>query len=136
IMFQFGGFLLKWVETHEFPFKKQLFPEDDLQSTLNWFSKRKILVIIFSRFSAGIRFFVSIVAGMTGIPLWQFISYFTIAVILWCGLLIGGGFYLGKNWEMILEVMSIYNRIIFGILVGIGLLILYFRMKKISVKKA
>ncbi|TGJ99082.1 DedA family protein [Leptospira semungkisensis] len=111
IMYSFGHKLLDWLKTKEFPFKSELYNEDSIQKTLDWFSRNSTLVVIFSRFSAGIRFFVSIVAGMTDMSPAVFFSYFSLAVFLWCGILIYGGFYLGSHWEKVLEFLSLYNRI-------------------------
>ncbi|PJZ65200.1 hypothetical protein CH371_14890 [Leptospira wolffii] len=133
IMYSFGHKLLEWLKNKDFPFKSELYNEDSIQKTLDWFSRNSVLVIIFSRFSAGIRFFVSIVAGMVDIHPGLFFSYFSIAVFLWCGILIYGGFYLGSHWEKLLEFLSLYNQIFLTVFVVVTVsFVLYkkFRKKK------
>ncbi|TGK04283.1 DedA family protein [Leptospira langatensis] len=132
LMYSFGHKVLDWLKTKEFPFKSELYDEESIQKTLDWFSRNSVLVVIFSRFSAGIRFFVSIVAGMTEMRPAIFFSYFSIAVLLWCGILIYGGFYLGSHWEKVLEFLSLYNRIATTtlILVVLGFIIYKKRIEK------
>ncbi len=130
VMYRFGKIALDWMKVNHFPFKKSIYDETQLQKTFDWFSKYKISVVVLSRFSAGIRFFVSIVAGMSKMPLYSFLFFFSIAIFIWCGLLIGGGFFLGKKWDLILNILKIYNRLVMSfIALAIGL-VLYSKFKK------
>lgn len=131
IMYALGERAIVWMQNHNFPFKSQLYDEEGLQKTIHWFSRNSIVVILVSRFSAGIRFFVSIVAGMTKVRFTTFLICFSIAVILWCALLIGGGYFLGKNWQYILSILNLYSRIVTIFIVSVFvLLILYYHKKK------
>ncbi|TGN18828.1 DedA family protein [Leptospira idonii] len=112
LMFRFGARVLQFLKKTKLPFLKALYEEESLEKTFHWFRRNSILVVILSRFSAGIRFFVSIVAGMAKMNIIQFMFLYTVAIVLWCGLLIGGGFKLGKNWNQILVILSVYNKII------------------------
>lgn len=134
IMYKIGHRFLNFIRKKNFPFKDELYSEEKIEITFSWFRKNSILVILLSRFSAGIRFFVSIVAGMVRMNLIIFFSLFTVAVILWCGLLIAGGYSLGNNWEKILEYLAIYNRFILGF-IGIGI-IAYFTWKFVKKKRS
>lgn len=128
LMYKFGHRFLNIIRHKNFPFKKELYDEERIHQTFHWFRKNSILVIILSRFSAGIRFFVSIIAGMSHLNFYLFSLLYNIAVILWCGLLILGGYSVGKNWNTILEYLDLYNKIIGTIIV---LIILFFLIKKI-----
>lgn len=133
LMIKFGARFLKWVQKKEFPLKKEIYDEEKIQKTFDWFHKNEILVILFSRFSAGIRFFVAIIAGMVGINLYKFFLYFSISVILWCGLLIQGGYSLGSNWGLIVEYIALYNKVFFAILaLSFVVFVFYTLWKKIS----
>ncbi len=112
IMYKFGHRFLNFIRHREFPFKEELYDEEKIHSTFSWFHRHAVLVIVLSRFSAGIRFFVSIVAGMVRMNFLLFAGLFTLAVILWCGLLIYAGYSVGQNWDIILEYLEIYNRIV------------------------
>ncbi len=54
IMYVLGERIILWIQNHSFPFKTQLYDEKGLQKTINWFSRNSVLVILFSRFSAGL----------------------------------------------------------------------------------
>jgi membrane protein DedA with SNARE-associated domain len=131
-MYKIGHRFLNFVRNKDFPFKDELYSEEKIEITFGWFRKNAILVVVLSRFSAGIRFFVSIVAGMVKMNLFLFFSLFTVAVIFWCGLLIAGGYSLGNNWEHVLEYLAIYNRMIIGFIIigSIG----YFSWKYVKKK--
>ncbi|MCC5814631.1 MAG: DedA family protein [Leptospira sp.] len=133
IMYKFGHRFLNFVRHRNFPFKDELYSEEKIESTFAWFRRNAVVVVILSRFSAGIRFFVSIVAGMVHMNILAFTFLFTLAVILWCGLLIYGGYSVGQNWEVILEYLAIYNRIIIIVIgVAISVYILLKMRKKTS----
>ena len=133
VMYLSGKRILHWMEHHDFPLKKSFYSQEQIHKTFQWFHKNSILVVVLSRFSAGIRFFVSIIAGMSHYPLLSFLIFFTLAIILWCGLLIAGGYTLGKNWEYILQIIQLYNRTVLILIVsGIIAYFLFFRKKKNS----
>jgi membrane protein DedA with SNARE-associated domain len=130
IMYKFGHRFLNFVKHRNFPFKDELYSEEKIESTFAWFRRNAVVVVVLSRFSAGIRFFVSIVAGMVHMNIFTFTFLFTLAVLLWCGLLIYGGYSVGQNWEIILEYLAIYNRIII-ILIGVAILVyILLKMRK------
>ena len=112
IMYVFGSRVIHFIREHHFPLKSTFYSEEGLEETFQWFNRNSVVVVLLSRFSAGVRFFVSIVAGMTGMKLPSFLFYFTIAILVWSGMLISGGYYLGKNWDKVLEVLSVYNRVV------------------------
>jgi len=132
-MIKFGDKFLKWVQIKEFPFKKELYDEKKIQKTFHWFEKNEVIVILLSRFSAGIRFFVAIIAGMVGINIFKFFLYFSISVFLWCGLLIQGGYSLGSNWGLIVEYIALYNRVFFS---SLGLVLIIFLFYSLLKKKS
>ena len=106
---------------------------ESMDKTQSWFNKWGVIFVLFSRFSAGIRFFVSIIAGITRMNLILFTSFFTLGVILWNTLLLAGGYALGKQWHRILEWLRIYNFVvIIIIIIGIILFVLYKNRRKLT----
>ncbi|WP_246047964.1 DedA family protein [Leptospira ilyithenensis] len=119
VMFRFGGRVLQFLKETDIKVLRNLYEEDSLKRTFGWFSKNSIAIIILSRFSAGVRFFVSIVAGIIKMNFVRFIFLYTIAIFLWCGILLGGGYELGQNWNQIIVILNIYNKFITVLLVMI-----------------
>ncbi|MEM7179442.1 MAG: DedA family protein [Spirochaetota bacterium] len=127
--FYLGERLLNFIRRHNLPFKKSFFSEEALEKTIQWFDKYAVPVVLFSRFYAGIRFFVSIVAGISKMSPLSFGLYFSIGVSLWCGALIYGGYYLGQNWSYVVQAVQIYNRFIIVLLLLIAGTLFYLRLR-------
>lgn len=130
LMYKFGERILNFIKRGKFPFLNHLYEEENWQKTLLFFQKHEVLVILVSRFSAGIRFFVSIVAGITKMNIIKFGILYSIAISIWCGGLIFGGYTLGQNWEQILVILSVYNRIVGFFIVSLLFFILLQILKK------
>ena len=110
----------------------ELTSPESMDRTSHWFRKWGLWFVIVSRFSAGIRFFVSIIAGISRINLILFAFAFAIGVIIWNTLLIYGGYALGENWRQIMDWLRVYNTVVIVmiILAVIGYLYWRFGRKK------
>lgn len=110
------------------------FDETKLDKTKIWFSRYGIWAVVFSRFSAGIRFFVAIVAGLVRMPFGGFLFAFIVSTTLWNSLLVYGGYILGENWEKMLEILRLYNLVVLAILaVALAIWVfLRYRKKRLS----
>lgn len=135
LMFFFGRNILEFAhEIHQKArpglvknFLEDLISENKLQATQKWFSQWGFYFVASSRFFAGIRFFVSIVAGMAKMNFFLFSLAFFIGVILWNVILFSGGYYLAENWKQVLEWLRYYNILITFIIVILILFFLYIR---------
>ena len=108
----------------------ELTSPESMDRTSHWFRKWGLWFVIVSRFSAGIRFFVSIIAGISRINLILFSIAFAIGVIIWNTLLIYGGYALGENWRQIMDWLRVYNVVVITLVcLAIGLY-LYIRFRK------
>jgi membrane protein DedA with SNARE-associated domain len=90
----------------------RLFPEEAMFRVQKWFDKYGIKMIVANRFLAGARAVVSILSGMGKFSVPKVILYSTISAILWNIILISAGAYVGKNWEIIVEYVQQYAKII------------------------
>ena len=114
---------------------QSLTDKEHINKAHDWFEKYGILAIIISRFSAGIRFFVAIVAGVVKMNIFIFSLAFTIGTILWNAVLIYFGYALGKNWSDILNMIKGYYVGFFSILSVICICIFIFHKLKKSKNK-
>lgn len=96
---------------------RELTGEESIARTHELFRKWGVYFVLFSRFSAGIRFFVSIIAGISKMSLVAFTLSFSVGVTIWNALLLGGGYALGENYERILDWLRVYNVVVIGALV-------------------
>lgn len=108
---------------------RELLAPENLEHTHEWFEKYGFVAVIFSRFSAGIRFFVAIVAGMVKMNYILFLLAFSVATTIWNTLLVSGGYFLGENWEQVTEYLRVYN-IIVGIIIAAVIVIAYIVIKR------
>lgn len=103
--------------------------EEQKQRTEILFRNWGFWFVVVSRFSAGIRYFVSIIAGITKMNLFLFSFAFFIAVIIWNGILFWAGYFLADNWKKALEWLKLYNYTIgtFLLLIVVFLYILFIK---------
>lgn len=99
--------------------------EEQMERTQTFFLRWGAWFVIFSRFSAGIRFFVSIVAGLSKMNLLLFTVCFTVGALIWNILLLTGGRLLAANWRKVLEWLQYYNTAV-GVLIVVIVAILAF----------
>lgn len=102
---------------------EDLVSEDGLSRAQAWFHRWGLLFVLVSRFSAGIRFFVSIVAGLSRMNILTFSVAFAVGVFLWNLLLLSGGLLLAENWRVVLDWLQLYNAAVLGVL---GLLVIVY----------
>jgi len=56
----------------------------------------------------------------------------TLSALIWNGIIIYAGAFIGKSWQEIQEYINLYNKIIFSVLITAGIiaLIYYFLFKR------
>lgn len=94
-----------------------------------WIVKYGLLFVIVSRFISGIRFFVSIFAGVTEMNFILFLLAFFLGVVIWSSLLVTGGYLLGDNWEEVLGWVTLYNKIVLVLLAASVIMYLGYRWR-------
>ncbi len=112
-----------------------LFSKSQFDIAAGWFSRHGSIVVFLSRLVPGFRTLVSFPAGAIRMPLPKFVAYTTIGCLLWNGLLIYFGFFLGSQWT---EVAGVSHYLI---IVVVAALIVFFgyllwRKRKAAVRKA
>jgi len=96
--------------------------EEQLGRTREKFRRHGVWLVLFSRFLAGLRFFVAIVAGLMHMRLSLFIGASLAGLLVWNGMLVVGGYQLGENWRLLLEWIRIYSTT-FLLLLTVGVLV-------------
>jgi len=129
LMYFFGYEIMQFI-LHHLGTKamRKEFSAERLEKTHQWFERYGIWAVVFSRFSAGIRFFVAIVAGMVKMEIKLFFLAFTFATLIWNTLLIYGGYTLGENWESIMGIVQLYSGSL-AVVILVALALWYFIKK-------
>ncbi len=97
-----------------------------------WMNKWGQGVIVANRFLAGTRSVISLTAGMTGTNVQLTILSSFVSSFLWNGILIGAGWIIRENWQIIGKYLSVYGRIIMILIISVILIrmIWHFYQKK------
>ena len=111
-------------------FLKPLFDTEKIEKVKYYFQRWGVFLVLFSRFSAGLRFFISIVAGISKMNFPLFLLCFSLGAMLWNALLLLGGWQLKENWNEILTWLQLYNTLIISILLVLLLVYLIHKRKK------
>lgn len=96
--------------------------EEHLDSARTWFTRYGDKIVIFNRFLPTVRAFVGIVAGISHLNPVRMTLYVAFGTFLWNSLLVYFGLKVGENWEIVIDVMKTYNRVVLILMVvgGIG----------------
>ncbi|MGF1669897.1 MAG: DedA family protein [Balneolaceae bacterium] len=96
-----------------------------------WMQKWGQGAVLANRFLAGTRSVISLAAGITKTKVLPTIISSTISSVLWNFILLGAGWLVYENWQIIGDYLNIYGRIvIIGILIALAARWLYVRRRK------
>jgi len=109
--------------------KRRIFSQENLEKVEAWFSKYGYFVIAGNRFLSGFRGAVSLGAGIVKMDAKKVAGVAFLSCLVWNGLLMGMGIWIGKNWEVILHH---YQRAVF---VLISLAAFFWWIRSIVVKR-
>lgn len=92
-----------------------------------WFERYGESTAFFSRLLPGIRTFISLPAGASGMSIYRFTFYTLIGTFIWCSFLAYLGYFLGANWT----ILSVYfHQADLIILIGLAIIIAYYLVKR------
>ena len=112
--------------------KSRYFGRSGLIKVEALFKKYGTLLLVFSRFFAGVRSAISIASGLGDVGPARMLALTAISNLLWCGLLVGLMTYTKSNWRMTLELVKEYHLVLFAIALAI---ILSWTVRKIWIIK-
>jgi membrane protein DedA with SNARE-associated domain len=78
-----------------------LFSKSQIEVAANWFNRYGALTVFASRMVPGFRTIVSFPAGAVKMPLGKFVVYTAAGCVIWNGLLIYLGYFLGARWQQV-----------------------------------
>ena len=100
---------------------------EDLDRAEGWFARHGDLVVLGARVIPGARSLVSIPAGTARMPLLRFTTLTTIGSAVWNAFLIGAGYVLGANWNMVQNWVGSYSNIVLAAAVAVTAVYLVYR---------
>jgi membrane protein DedA with SNARE-associated domain len=78
-----------------------LLKETDLDRAHGWFDRHAGKAVLIGRLVPGVRSLISLPAGVTRMPLHEFVLFTAVGSSVWNGLLVGLGWGLGNRWEQV-----------------------------------
>jgi membrane protein DedA with SNARE-associated domain len=106
----------------------RFFPKELILQIEKWFQRYGFGLIAANRFLSGARSAVSLFAGMSNTNVYSTTLAALVSSMIWNALLLSGGYFLGKNWQLVVTIVMRYNQLIF--ILFILLLLFYFWKKK------
>ncbi len=107
-----------------------LFSKTQIDVVARWFNRRGALTVFASRLVPGLRTIVSFPAGAAKMPLARFIIYTAAGCLIWNGLLIYLGYFLGARWQQVAGASHYIIIVAFaGLLVAFVLFLIRRRMR-------
>lgn len=91
--------------------------------------------ILLNRFLPGIRPFILVAAGMGGMDVKMVMFFAFISSVLWNSLLLFGGYMVGKNLELLVEIFKSYQMVVWLALCALALIFVMRKLLRGSSKK-
>ncbi len=103
-------------------FRPKWIKKAHLQKVDTWFGRYGYWIILANRFLSGIRSVISIGAGLSRLNILKVGFLAFLSGIIWNGLLIYAGAFVGRSWQDILHYIKIYNKVFLGILILVSII--------------
>jgi membrane protein DedA with SNARE-associated domain len=98
----------------------------------DWFQRYGVGLIAANRFFSGVRSAISLFAGIANMKIMITTLAALTSSLIWNAVLIAGGYFLGKNWHLVVTILKRYNQAIVALLV---VSLLFYLWKKNKGKK-
>ncbi|AJD89655.1 hypothetical protein JMA_03380 [Jeotgalibacillus malaysiensis] len=95
----------------------------DIHRADGWFDRYGPWTVFFCRFVPLIRSLISIPAGMSNMKFPLFLVLTTLGTLIWNIVLVSLGASLGNSWDVVVEYMEVYSRVIYIILLVIAVFV-------------
>lgn len=106
---------------------KGLLSQRNLQKTEDLFARWGSLILLLSRFIAGVRPLIALTAGIGGVAPLRMAGFTLASFCIWNLLLVGGMYIAKSNWAKLIEIIKTYNIIfiIFSLCILFFWLVIY-----------
>ena len=91
--------------------------EDDLDRADDWFDRHGNLAVLVCRCVPLVRSVVSLPAGLRRMPMGEFLLYTAVGSAVWNAALIGAGWALGDNWEVVGQYVGYVQYVVIAVVV-------------------
>jgi membrane protein DedA with SNARE-associated domain len=117
VLVYYLGRLLGQDRTRAVLAKIPLVKPDDYDKAQRWFDRHGTKAVFFGRMIPVFRSMISLPAGIERMPVWKFVLLTTAGSAVWNTLLVGAGYLLGENWQVISDYADIFQYVVLGLMV-------------------
>ena len=103
--------------------------ESDLDKASEWFDQHGGQAVLIGRLVPGVGSLISVPAGIEQMPLWRFVTYTILGNGLYNTVLVGLGWWLGSQWEIVERYAPIAEYAALAVVAGLVLRFLWGRWK-------
>ena len=90
----------------------RFFPVKKLDGLHTWFERWGAWPIAINRFIPAFRAFIILGAGIAGMRFWKVMVFSTASILVWNGLIMLAGWYLGDNWSRLHNFFQTYTIVV------------------------
>ncbi|USI91723.1 DedA family protein [Rhodococcus pyridinivorans] len=99
--------------------KLPLVDVEDLDRSTAWFERHGRKAVFFGRMVPVFRSLISIPAGVTRMPIWQFLAFTTAGSLIWNSIFVLAGYQLGENWSAVEPYASVLQYVVIAVVVAV-----------------
>ncbi len=99
--------------------KLPLVDVEDLDRSTAWFERHGRKAVFFGRMVPVFRSLISIPAGVTRMPIWQFLAFTTAGSLIWNSIFVLAGYQLGENWSAVEPYASALQYVVIAVVVAV-----------------
>ncbi|AHD23448.1 DedA family protein [Rhodococcus pyridinivorans] len=99
--------------------KLPLVDVEDLDRSTAWFERHGRKAVFFGRMVPVFRSLISIPAGVTQMPIWQFLAFTTAGSLIWNSIFVLAGYQLGENWSAVEPYASVLQYVVIAVVVAV-----------------
>ena len=107
-----------------------LVDREDFEKAAGWFSRHGRPAIFFGRLIPGVRSLISLPAGAQRMPLITFSVFTVLGSLVWNGLLVGLGYLLGSQYEVVDRYSPILDWVVIAALAAVLLWLIVRRVRR------
>lgn len=101
-----------------------------LERAEDWFTRHGRAAVFFGRMIPVVRSGISVPAGVSRMPVWQFVIYTTLGSLIWNTIFVMAGYFLGENWYRVEGYASMFKYVIAALVVVLAGYAVYRRVVK------
>lgn len=102
------------------PDRLRWLPQQGFDRAQQWIHRYGYGVIAANRFLSGARSVISLTAGMFRMEAARTAWWCTVSALLWTGLISYAGYAVGENWDLVVQYLRAYGRVVLSLLIVVA----------------